>query len=97
MLAEPCVASQKARPATALAAADDGAAICVMVRRPDRSATAALLRTFTAGWDERRSGDWVTFVIPNPQALHGDEHPWVRDLPAALHAAGVDPIAVVVP
>ena len=91
------VAAQKARPATALAAADDGAAIRVMVRLPDRSATAALLRTFTAGWDERRSGDWVTFVIPNPQALHGDEHPWARELPAALDAAGVDPIAVVVP
>lgn len=88
---------RKAQPAAAQATADDSGAIRVMVRAPDRAATGAILRGFTGAWDERPSGTWVTFVVANPQAPHGDEHPWARTLPAALAAAGVEPIAVVVP
>ena len=78
-------------------AVTDGPAIRIMVDQADAAVTAAVLQSFAAVWSERRSGDRVTFVVDNPQALAADEHPWLHRLPQALASAGVTPIAVVAP
>jgi hypothetical protein len=55
------------------------------------------LRALDAGWTERRLGDRVAFAHDNPAGLGADAHPWARQVPGALRAAGIRPIAVALP
>ncbi|MFC7381029.1 M14 family zinc carboxypeptidase [Sphaerisporangium rhizosphaerae] len=83
---------------TAAAAPDRESAIRVTVNAADKAKVAAALTGFGATWTERPGpGGSLRFVVPNPEGLGLDEHPWAAKLPAALRIAGVTPLAVVLP
>jgi hypothetical protein len=69
----------------------------VSVRPGQAAAVADVLRGFGATWRTTRTADRVAFVVRNPGERSVDEHPWAAGLPAALRAAGVQPLAVVLP
>jgi hypothetical protein len=83
------------RSATALPKLEEP--IRVSVRPGAAGRTAAVLRGLGATWTESRTAERVAFLIDNPRGLSLEEHPWARELPAALDRAKVRPIAVVLP
>jgi hypothetical protein len=87
------------RSAEARAAALPGAPRPIRVSVPAAAAdrTEAVLRGFGAQWSRRDTGGRAAFTVANRAEQGVDQHPWARDLPAALSRAGVRPIAVVLP
>ena len=71
--------------------------IRVSVRPAQAGPTADVLRGLGATFTTTRTGGRVAFVVRNPGELGVDEHPWAAGLPGALQAAGVQPLAVVLP
>jgi len=62
--------------------------------RPESAASAeAVLRRFGARYRVQRDPGRVAFLIRNPGGLAADQHPFARQLPGALEAAGVETIA----
>ena len=71
--------------------------IRVTVRPSEATRTAEVLRGLGGSFRTTRTDGRVAFVVRNPGGLGVDEHPWSSRLPAALSAAGVRPLAVVLP
>ncbi|WP_051751331.1 M14 family zinc carboxypeptidase [Streptosporangium amethystogenes] len=83
---------------TAAAIPEHESPIRVTVPASDRDKAAAALNGFGATWTEQAApGGAVRFVVANPEGLDTHEHPWARKVPDALRAAGVSPLAVVLP
>ncbi|MCW2878939.1 MAG: hypothetical protein JWQ95_3039 [Sphaerisporangium sp.] len=72
--------------------------IRITVNPADKAKVASALSGFGAKWTEQAAPDGaVRFVVDNPGGLSVDEHPWAAKLPTVLRAAGVTPLAVVLP
>ncbi|MFC6084417.1 M14 family zinc carboxypeptidase [Sphaerisporangium aureirubrum] len=72
--------------------------IRVTAAAADKAKVAEVLAGFGARWTEEAApGGAVRLVVDNPEGLGVHEHPWASLLPSALRAAGVRPMAVVLP
>ena len=71
----------------------DTAAIRLSVRPRSAAEAQAILNRYGARYDVQREPGRVGFAIANPGELTVDEHPFARELPTALEAAGVATIA----
>ena len=72
-------------------------AIRLSVRPESEAGARSVLDGFGASYQIQRSPGRVGFVIANPGGLTADEHPFARQLPAALEDAGVATIALRMP
>ena len=98
---DPAVARMDVADAAARAAASDAAsrleadtaAIRLSVRPRSAAEAQAILNRYGARYDVQREPGRVGFAIANPGELTVDEHPFARELPTALEAAGVATIA----
>lgn len=92
-------AAAGAGPATAaeraLALPADRSALRVSVQAANEAATAAVLARHGAPLRVERAGGRVRFVVSGGAPV--EQHPWARDLPKELSAAGVVPVAVSLP
>ncbi len=84
-----------ALPEVALALPTERAPLRVTVPASAAAATAAVLARHGAAVRVERVDDRVRFVVAGGAPV--DAHPWARELPAELAAAGVTPVAVTVP
>lgn len=69
------------------------ATIRLSVQRGSGANAETVLRSFGAQYIAESQADRVAFLIKNPGGLTADQHPFARELPAALEAAGVETIA----
>ncbi|GII89824.1 M14 family zinc carboxypeptidase [Sinosporangium siamense] len=94
-------AAQGGSPEAAAAAAaipDGDSPIRLTVKAADKEKAAAVLSGLGGTWTEQEaSGDAVRLVVANPEGHGMHEHPWAAKLPGALRAAGVSPLALVLP
>ncbi|GAA3035757.1 hypothetical protein GCM10017559_74230 [Streptosporangium longisporum] len=82
----------------AAAVPDRESPIRVTVAASGRDRVASVLKGFGAVWTEQAAtGGAVRFTVANPGGLDAHEHAWAGKLPGALRAAGVSPLAVVLP
>ncbi|MEU4335315.1 M14 family zinc carboxypeptidase [Micromonospora lupini] len=63
--------------------------ITIEVATTDLARTRAIVERFAADAQTSAKGTSAYVVIPNPQGLQADEHPFTNDLVRALRAAGV--------
>ena len=74
-----------------------GAALQVRVDRSDAEATAEVVREHAANVRVERSGETATVYVPAGRRASADPAGWVRDLPATLDDAGVEPLSIDTP
>ena len=67
--------------------------IRLSVQPSSAEAAEAVLERFGARYQVQRGPDRIAFLIQNRRGLSVEQHPFVRELPRALEAAGVETIA----
>ncbi|UYM04690.1 M14 family zinc carboxypeptidase [Solicola gregarius] len=72
-------------------------AVAVRVADADVAAATDVLRGHGADVRVARSGDTATVYVPAGRRASADPAGWVRDLPAALEDAGVEPLSIDTP
>ncbi|CCH19470.1 putative carboxypeptidase [Micromonospora lupini str. Lupac 08] len=88
----PGIDAARASAAAAPVAADLGGGwrpITIEVAATDLARTRAIVERFATDAQTSAKGTSAYVVIPNPQGLQADEHPFTNDLVRALRAAGV--------
>ncbi|MEU5784622.1 M14 family zinc carboxypeptidase [Micromonospora lupini] len=88
----PDIDAARASAAAAPVAADLGGGwrpITIEVAATDLARTRAIVERFATDAQTSAKGTSAYVVIPNPQGLQADEHPFTNDLVRALRAAGV--------
>ncbi|MGC4879188.1 M14 family zinc carboxypeptidase [Micromonospora sp. DT43] len=88
----PGIDAARASAAAAPVAADLGGGwrpITIEVAATDLARTRAIVERFTTDARTSAKGTSAYVVIPNPQGLQADEHPFTNDLVRALRTAGV--------
>ncbi|MEV0715498.1 M14 family zinc carboxypeptidase [Asanoa sp. NPDC050611] len=63
--------------------------IAITVAAGDQARAQAVVDRYTGTARVSQAGGKARFVIPNPEGLQADEHPYLRDLVSDLRAAGI--------